>query len=364
MPFLQKTALTQALMRVTQVKSDYSMEITERARPALPQKGALVRMTACGLCGSDLDKLLNHKASTGTVLGHEVVGIIEQLDENHGTPFRVGDRIVSAHHVPCGTCHYCLNGSESMCREFKSTNFNPGGFSEVFSLSQRHLEHVAFPVPDTISDDEASCTEPLACVLKAIRRGGSFLNGSVAVIGLGFIGMMASQVYQNQGYSVYGVDLNRSRLNLAKAQGFVQDAFHPVEDLNALKQTLERQAQEGPSRLDKVDLVFLSVVTPQTLKLALELVRDSGTMVLFSSALEAKSLTKAMIDPSVLYFREISLIPSYSPALQDLNEASRMIFNREIKIKPLCTHHRSLSQLQDAVELYKTGNALKVIITP
>ncbi len=340
------------------VQADYSLRLSQVPQPHLPKGGALIQMTACGLCGSDLDKLMNQKAATGSVLGHEVVGVIQQLDDAHKTPFSVGDRIVSSHHVPCGTCHYCINQSESMCRTFKTTNLAPGGFSEQFALTANHLKHTTFKVPRHISDDEATCIEPLACVLKAVRRGGEFKNGSVAVIGMGFIGMMASQIYQSKGYSVYGMDLDRERLTFAETQGFVQSAFHPLEDKEGLQQALAAQTQTG--RLDQVDLVFLTVVTPKTLELALELVRDSGTLIIFSSALTPDT----MIHPSVLYFREIRLIPSYSPNLQDLKAAADLIFNQSLQVGPLCTHHRPLEKAMEAVELYQGGQALKVIITP
>ena len=338
-------------MRVAQIQDNYEIALAQMPVPELPARGALVKVIGCGLCGSDLDKLVNQKATPGSVLGHEVVGIIEALDDQHPSGWHLGDRIAVAHHVPCQNCHYCMNGSESMCRHFKSTNFVPGGFSQYIALSEGHQAHTAFKIPPEISHAEASCVEPLGCVLRAIRRGGQSLNGSVAIIGLGFIGLMAAQVYQGQGYNVYGVDLDRKRLQLATDEKMLTTSFHP-EDREDIELVLTQQTALG-----KVDTVFLSVVNAHTLKLAKELVRDGGTLILFTSA-----PTAVTVDPTELYFRELNVITSYSPSLVDLRDAADMIFEERIRLKPLVTHRLPLSDIRTAFELYQTGEAMKVFI--
>lgn len=340
-------------MQVASIQNNYQIELSDRPIPTLPPKGALIRVLGCGLCGSDLDKLVHKKASPGSVLGHEIVGVIEALDDGHPNGWKLGDRLVSAHHVPCGHCHYCLNDSESMCRQFKETNFQPGGFSQYLALSEEHLKNTAFKVPAGITNEEASCVEPLACVLRGLRRGGAQRNGSVMIIGLGFIGMMAAQVYQNDGYTVYGVDLDPLRNHLALSEGFVQEAFHPLNQAEHLRDTLQQQTPTS-----KVDTVFLSVVNHKTLKLALDIVRDGGNIIVFTSG-----PADTTIDPNLLYFREINLITTYSPALTDLKNATRMIFNQEINVKPLVSHRVPLRDIQQAVHLYQSAQAIKVFIS-
>ena len=346
MPSLSET------MTVARIDEDYGIGVTKMPIPAIPPRGALVKVVGCGVCGSDLDKFVHKKSSPGSILGHEMVGIVEALDEGHPGDWKVGDRLVSSHHAPCGRCHYCVNDSESMCRQFKRTNFNPGGFSQYVALSPEHLAHTAFQIPSDISWEEASCIEPLSCVLRAIRRGGTQVNGSVLIVGLGFIGMMAAQVYQNDGYAVYGVDLDPNRIHLAQSRHFVLDAFHPVEERVRLQETLNRHTTLG-----KVDTVFLTAVNPKTLALALDYVRDGGNLIIFTSAPEG-----TQVDPSRLYFREINLITSYSPALSDLREAAQMIFQQKIEVEPLISHRLPLQDVQQAFELYRSGQALKVFL--
>ncbi len=340
-------------MLVAQIQENYEIGLSQVPVPSLPPKGALVKVMGCGLCGSDLDKFVHQKASPGSVLGHEVVGVIEALDDEHPSGWKLGDLIVSAHHVPCRKCHYCLNDSESMCRQFKRTNLEPGGFSQYIALTEEHLKYTAFKVPNGVTPAEASCVEPLACVLRAVRRGGVSVNGSVAVVGLGFIGLMAAQIYQNDGFAVYGLDLDADRIALARTHGFVMDAFHPVTERERLDGVMRRHLPLG-----QVDTVFLSVVNAKTIELALELVRDGGNLVVFTSAPAGTG-----VDPSRLYFREINLITSYSPSLGDLKQAAQTVFNRKINVKPLVSHNMPLSEIGQAFELYRSGQAVKVFIS-
>lgn len=339
-------------MHVAHIQADYELGICEMPVPSLPPKGALIKVIGCGLCGSDLYKLVHKKGSPGNVLGHEVVGIIDVLDDDHPEGWKLGNAVVAAHHVPCGHCHFCLNDSESMCAHFKTTNLAPGGFSQYIALTEGHLQHTTFRIPQGVSFADASCVEPLACVLRAVRRGNHPANASVVVVGLGFIGMMAAQLYQNDGFAVYGVDLAEDRNKFALQHGLLLDAFHPLKEAERLKDTLSRHTQAG-----KVDTVFLTTVNPHTVAMALELVRDGGTIILFTSA-----TPDTVIDPSQLYFREINLITSYSPGLSDLRDASQMIFKNKIQVAPLISHQMPLSDIQNAVELYRTGQALKVFV--
>ena len=122
------------------------IRIEERDMP-VPGKGeALIKMHACGLCGTDIHKAIHKTVKPGTVLGHEVSGEIVRLGEGV-EGFRVGDRVFVAHHVPCFTCHYCLRGNHTVCRQWKETNIEPGGFSEYIKVSALHVKHTMVKIP-------------------------------------------------------------------------------------------------------------------------------------------------------------------------------------------------------------------------
>jgi L-iditol 2-dehydrogenase len=318
--------------------------------PELPPKGAILKTLGCGLCGTDSEKIQQQKVPVGSVLGHEVVATIHQLHPDYVGPFTEGQRVVLAHHVPCGHCHYCVNASPSMCASFKATNLFPGGFAPYFSASAAHLAHTTFLIPTHISNREASVLEPLACVLRAIRRTPlASSQGSSAVIGLGFIGLLTAQVLKHQGQAVLGLDLNPQRLGLAKTLDLMDEAVHPI-DGEATGQAWQAQQVTGA-----VDAVFLSVVNPHTLALAFKLVRNGGSLTLMAGNTHGD-----ILDPKDLYYREINVITSYSPALEDLNTAVDLIFQRNIIVNPLITHPLPISTFNEGLAAYQDGKAIKV----
>src|SRR5919204_2671270 len=140
--------------------------------PAPDGPGLLVTVLGCGLCGSDVEKI-GH-AAPGTVLGHEIVGELEN-----------GARVTVVHHVPCGTCERCRAGHASTCGEFRENRVQPGGFAE-----QLRATHCV-PLPDALGDLGGVWVEPLACVLRAAER---VPRGRVLVVGAGAIGLLWTQV--------------------------------------------------------------------------------------------------------------------------------------------------------------------------
>src|SRR6266550_1790322 len=161
------------------VAQDNGFRVQEISRPLLSEGEMLLQVTACGVCFSDVHKIRFQRMEDPVVLGHEVAG---RVVESSAAKFKVGDRVVVAHHVPCGRCHYCCHGNISMCAEFKKTNLDPGGFAEFVRVPVEHVESVAFPIPDSLTDNEASFMEPLACCVRAVKRAGIQPSDVVVVV--------------------------------------------------------------------------------------------------------------------------------------------------------------------------------------
>lgn len=163
--------------------------------------GELVHVRACGLCGSDVEKL--GRAPAGTVLGHEVAGETED-----------GRRVVLVHHLPCGRCERCRARHESTCEAFRATTILPGGFAE------RVRAHEVVEAPDGVDDAVASYAEPLACVLRGAER---VPRGRVLVVGHGFVGRLFAAVLRGRGDDVFVHDVRADRAG-AKPDGSVDAA--------------------------------------------------------------------------------------------------------------------------------------------
>ena len=152
--------------------------------------GELVRVLACGLCGTDVQKI--GRAAAGTVLGHEVVAKRDN-----------GGRVVLVHHLPCGECERCRAGHESTCERFSAATIVPGGFAE------RVRARGTIELPDGIPDDVGTLAEPLACVLRALER---VPRGRVLVVGCGFAGLLFVQALVRRGDDVLAaMSLDSSR---------------------------------------------------------------------------------------------------------------------------------------------------------
>lgn len=151
-------------------------------------EGELVRVLACGLCGSDVEKF--GRARAGIVLGHEIVGTVG------------GRRVALLHHAPCGDCTRCRAGHESTCESFAGATIRPGGFAE------RVRADAWVEVPADVDDAHGTMIEPLACVLRGAER---IPRGRVLIVGHGFIGRLFSVVLARRGDDVFAVDSNPRR---------------------------------------------------------------------------------------------------------------------------------------------------------
>jgi len=161
-------------------------ELGQTAEPAGPD---VLRVLACGLCGSDVEKI--GRAPEGTVLGHEVAAEAD------------GRRVALVHHRPCGECDRCRAGHESTCAEFSAATIEPGGFAERVTASGGWVE-----LPAEVDDVLGSYAEPLACVLRGAER---VPAGDVLVLGGGFVGRLFAAVLRGRGDQVYVRDRDPSR---------------------------------------------------------------------------------------------------------------------------------------------------------
>jgi L-iditol 2-dehydrogenase len=259
------------------------------AEPAPP--GDPVDVLACGLCGSDMEKI--GVAPAGTVLGHEVVARAAD-----------GRRVALIHHVGCGVCARCLSGHESTCERFPEPTIVPGGFAERVRASGW------VELPDAVPDAVGTYVEPLACVLRGAER---VPRGRVLVVGNGFIGRLFGAVLARRGDTVFAVDRNPARAGVAP---------------------------DG-----QVDAVVLSA--PGGMDLALDAVEPGGTVLVFADAgavpaaavyrreltvVGSRSATPGFMEQAVELLPELDVPEPTVVGLEDFGEAVRM-FREGVVVK-------------------------------
>lgn len=309
-------------MRVAELK-DNKIILAERDRCTLDGKeGAIVKVLGCGLCGSDIIKYREHLKPNGTVLGHEIVAEIVEI--NSKTNFKVGDRVVASHHIPCFKCAYCKGESYSMCEHFKSTNIIPGGFSEYVYLSEEHLFNVTHKIPKNLSEQEVAFYEPLGCCVRAVKRAKLVPQSSVLVIGLGTIGLLMGQALKSFGMNVFGCDLNEERIEIANKLGII--AFNSSEKKYTHNFVFERTNNIG------IDCIFMTSGADAAIDVALNTVRLGGKILVFSST--PKNFGYLNND---IYYKELTVLGSYSPRPKDLKKSLELLTNGEVNVKGLST---------------------------
>ena len=300
------------------------------------RKGAIVKVLGCGLCGSDIVKLKHKLVKSGTVLGHEIVAKIVEIDSE--TNFKKDDVIVTSHHIPCGKCEYCKNGNVSMCRHFKETNIRPGGFSELVFVSDEHLKNVAYLKPENLTEEEASFYEPLGCCVRAVKRASLKENSTVLVIGLGSIGIIMAQALKAFGMNVIGCDLLASRVQILKNLGI--EAF----TLNEMCESI------------KADGVFMTSGSDKAIGTALKYVRDGGKILVFSSTPQNFGYAN-----NEIYYRELTVLGSYSPAPIDLKDSLELLATKQVKVNGLSTVY-TLDKVQKAINDTLENKIMKAYI--
>ncbi len=316
--------------------------------PEIGPDELLLRPAGCGLCGSDIAKITG-RAMPPVTLGHELAGRIVAIGATV-TTFHVGDRVVVAHHVPCGTCHYCLHGHPSMCAAFKASNIAPAGFAEYVRVPAENVRQTTLLLPDHLGDEEASFTEPLACCVRAVRRSALLPGDTALVVGLGSIGLQMVQALKAliEGVRVIGIDRLEDRLALGRALGV--DLALPAETSALAEQV--RAWIDGRG----VDVAILTAGGAQAIQQALDLLRDGGMLNLFA----CPPGLLATFDLSAVYHRELTLTASYSSSPADLRQALELLSAGQVCVAGLVSHRLPLEQFHEGLELARTQQALKV----
>jgi len=261
-------------------------------------EGVLVHVRACGLCGSDVEKL----GRTDAVLGHEIDGVLDD-----------GTRVTVMHRVSCGECARCLAGHESTCEQFRATRISPGGFAERLRAT-----HVV-PLPEGV---DGVWVEPLACVLRAVER---VPRGRVLVVGCGAIGRLWIQVLRRRGDEVVAVDPRADRL---AASGASSDSG-PVD---AAVLTAHAGGNDALARLEPGGTLLVFAAPEELVPVALDAVYRGELRVVGSRSATPGAFAAA-----------IELLPAL-----DLPEVTTL----------------PLARFAEGVDLYRRGEALKVVFAP
>ena len=340
-------------MRVAMYYNNHDVRLEEMPVPEIGPGELLLKVEASGLCGSDVMEWYRIQRAP-MVLGHEVSGELVQVGPGVDR-YKEGDRIVVTHHVPCNACHWCLNNRHTACDTLHQTNFDPGGFSEYLRIPQINVDRGVFPIPDHVPYEEASITEPLACVYRGQKRANLQPGQNVLVLGSGLAGLLHINLARALGAGrIIATDMVDYRLQAARRLG-ADTAFPATEDVPARL----REANDG--RL--ADLVIVCTGALPALNQALQSVERGGTVLFFAPTEPGVSLPVSIND--VFFRNDVTLTTTYAGAPADLATALEMIGSGRVQVGQMISHRLGLAEAGLGFKLTaEAGDSLKVIIQP
>lgn len=346
------TSVERILMKAAFVAEPNKVRIEDQPIPKVGPGDALVKMRACGVCGTDIEKVRGLHI-TPPMLGHEVVGeIAETGEEVKG--FQAGDRVFVHHHVPCYLCHYCRRGDHTMCASFVSTTIEPCGFAEYFRVPRTNVERGAIlKLPSNLSDEVATLIEPTACCIRGLSRCRIWPGDDFMVIGCGPIGLTHIRLLTVFGAGrIFGSDIVGFRLEAAKKLGAAA-VFNPRTE-----NVVERVREETDGR--GTDGVIVSVGASEAILQAIDLVRKGGVIVLFGAPHKGAMLS---YDVSRVFLNEVKIIPSYSTTELETNAALELMVSGRVDLSSLITHRFKLQDTDEAIQCAANAkDSLKVVV--
>jgi L-iditol 2-dehydrogenase len=355
-----------ASMRAAVMYDVDDIRIEERPLPVLRPGDALIRIGASGVCSGDLMPWYVRKKAP-FVFGHEPAGTIVALGGDgpvrirDGTPLAVGDRVFAHHHAPCLDCDACRDGRYVHCATWRSTNLEPGGMSEYVRIPRANLVDT-LRLPAGVSFADGSLVEPLACVVKSLRRAfprelgerdppaGALEGRTLYVIGAGVMGLMHVALGAAFGATIYASDFNEERRRVAERLGATA-TFAPAGAQAAL-------AAATGGRL--ADAVICGPGAPVALEAALDATGDDGTLLMFTPIEPGERFA---FDQSRAYFRDVRLVASYSCGPGDTADALGFIAAGIVSAERLEATEFPFPAVEPAYEAMRTAEVVKAIVT-
>jgi L-iditol 2-dehydrogenase len=339
-------------MRVAMYYNNRDVRLQHVAVPKIGPGELLVRVRASGICGSDLMEWYRVKKAP-LVLGHEIAG--EVLEAGEGVNgFRIGDRVFASHHVPCGRCRYCIAGHQSVCDMLRTTHFDPGGFAEYVRVPPVNVELGTLRLPESMTFDEGSFIEPLACVVRAQRFARVSPGQTILVIGSGISGLLHIQLARaRQADLIVATDISDFRLAAAKR-------FGANETLDSSEDVPQRLRDLNGGR--PADVVIVCTGAMPAVRQAVKCVDRGGVLLFFAPTAAGVDVPIPLFD---FWRDEISVVTSYAGSGDDLSESLELICTRQVRVAEMISHRLPLDQTGRGFELAAAGqDAIKVIIDP
>jgi threonine dehydrogenase-like Zn-dependent dehydrogenase len=333
-------------MRVPIFQGNGVLTYAERPVPQLQTPhDVLVKLDACGICGTDLNILAvppAHKANTGIVIGHEGIGVVDAVGPAV-TGLQPGDRVVIAPRLTCGRCAYCRRGLDNQCTNYQTIGTTVDGAFAPYLVAP---ERAFFKVSPAVPRDDAAFFEPLSCVVGAVKRAPVQAGDTVLIIGGGPMGLLFALHYRTLGAGrVMVADVAPYRLEFAREIGVEAIDVRETPAPTAIKELTELGA----------DIVVDAV--GNQMETAIHSARRGGQVILFG----LRPHDNPPVNQYTITRYDLTLHGAFV-GLHPFAQTIQLLESRRIQPSVLITHRLPLTELAHGVELMRTQQAMKVLI--
>jgi L-iditol 2-dehydrogenase len=329
----------------------------------VPQIGdgeLLIRVAACGICGTDVKKVRHGLVQPPQILGHEIAGTVVNVGSGVDG-WVTGDRVTSFHHIPCGDCFYCERQLFSQCPQYKKVGVtggfeaNGGGFAQYVRVMPWIVKRGVVHIPDNVAFEQATFVEPVNTCLKAIRKARVAPGEVVCVIGQGPIGLLLTFLARNAGAVVVASDPMAFRREMSLRFG-ATICFDPA------KQDVAAEVRRYRDNIG-ADAVLLAVPDPKLVPIALNIARPGGRVLLFA---QNDPVMQIQFPAAAVGVEEKEILGSYSASVDCQEESARIVFEHRELLGELISHRFTLAAIGDAFAIasYPAENSLKVVVLP
>jgi len=339
------------------------LEPRELPLPEIDADSALLRVEACGICGTDARTFFNGdpRAPAPWILGHEPVGILELVGPGAVLPAGVneGDRVFLGSILTCGDCRWCADGFQNLCDRHLLYGYDPfpGAYAEYAAVPPIAIKNLISLPPD-LPSDLATVADPFACAMNGIEALSVSLGDTVVIIGAGPIGCWQAVMARDRGAGrVLLTDVNRQRLELALrvVGAFVDDAWVTGED-NGVAEALSRTGGAGAER------VSVAAPSKDAQQAALQIAAKRARVVYFAGLPKHDPISA--LDINQLHYKELSVLGAYGATRRQYRLTMDYLNRRRDELGAVVTHRFPLAEVAEAFETIRSGAGLKMVILP
>lgn len=348
------------MMRAAVYRGGGRLAVESVPVPPIGPGELLVKVESCGVCPTDLKKIAYDLLPPPRIYGHETAGVVAAVGEGVSR-FKIGDRVVAFHHIPCLKCFYCERKLYAQCDTYKrvgiTAGYEPagGGFSQYVRVMDWIVERGVEKIPDHVSFETACLVEPVNTCLKAVVECDPKPDELVAILGQGPIGLLFTMLTHRYGSMIAATDTFPERRALAKRFG-AAEAWDPC-GVDVVRKIKSLNGGRG------ADLVIVAVSAPGIVEQAVECSRPGSRVLLFSQTSEKERVD---VSGAAICKDERTLFGCYSASIDLQKESAELVFDGKIPVGELVSHRLPLDQIRSGIDLalHPDGESLKIVVLP